>query len=102
MPEYWLNLGTVRRRLGNRDGAKAAYEQMLDLVRDIYRHDSKDPGPLLQQIYVLALLGRMDEARAVLERAQKDHPDDGNVRAFVEGHQLERLQADPTFKDIAL
>jgi tetratricopeptide (TPR) repeat protein len=101
-PDYWLNLGSVRRRLGNRDGAKAAYEQMLDLVRDIYRHDSKDPGLLLQQIYVLALLGRMDEARAVLERAQKDHPDDGNVRAFVEGHQLERLPTDPTFKDSAL
>jgi len=101
-PEYWLNLGSVRRRLGNRDGAKAAYEQMLDVVRDLYRHDKTDPGPLLQQIYVLALLSRMDEARAVLEQAQKEHPDDGNVRAFVEGHQLERFQTDPTFKASAL
>ncbi|MFI5358128.1 MAG: tetratricopeptide repeat protein [Opitutales bacterium] len=101
-PEYWLNLGSVRRRLGNRAGAKDAYEQMLGLARDNYRRNAKDPEPLLQQVYVLALLGRMDEARAALEKAQKDHPDDRSIRAFVESRQLDRLPEDPNFKAIAL
>ena len=100
--EFWLNLGSVRRRLGNLKGAKTAYEGMLDVVRDNYRRDGKDPSPLLQQVYVLALLGRMDDARAVLDKAQKNHPDDRNVRAFVEDHRLEHLADDPGFKEIAL
>jgi tetratricopeptide (TPR) repeat protein len=101
-PEYWLNLGSVRRRLGNLKGAKTAYEGMLDLVRDNYRRDGKDAGPLLQQVYVLALLGRMDDARATLEKAQKNHPDDRNVRVFVDERRLEHLAEDPAFKEIAL
>jgi len=101
-PVYWLNLGTVRRRLDNRAGAKTAYEAMLDLARANYRHDGKDPEPLLQQVYVLALLGRMDDARAALEKAKKNHPDDRNVRAFLERNQLDRLVEEPAFKEIAL
>jgi tetratricopeptide (TPR) repeat protein len=101
-PVYWLNLGMVRRRLGNRAGAKAAYEEMLDLTRANYRHDGKDPEPLLQQVYALALLGRMDDARAALEKAKKNHPDDRNVRAFVERNQLDHLADEPAFKEVAL
>jgi len=101
-PEYLLSLGAARRRLGNRDGAKAAYEQMLDLAKDHYKHDSKDPQPLLQQVYVLALLGRMDDARAAQERAQKNHPNDPNVRAFIGNRELERMPDSPGFKDVAL
>lgn len=101
-PEYWLNLGSVRRRLGNRPGAKAAYESMLDLLKDTYRRNAKDPSPLLQSVYVLALLGRLDDARDALAQARKNHPDDRAVRLFVENKQLERLPDDPTFKEIAL
>ncbi len=100
--EYWLNLGSVRRRLGNRSGAKSAYESALDELERRYKHDGKDSTPLLQGVYVLALLGRMDDAKAMLAKAQKKHPDDRAVRAFVETKQLERLPDDPTFKDISL
>lgn len=101
-PEYWLHLGSVRRHLGNRAGAKTAYNETLDLLRDKYRREKKNPEPLLQQVYVLALLGRMDDARATLEKAKKNHADDRNVRNFVESRQLERLPDDPVFKNIAL
>ena len=100
--EYWLNLGTVRRRLDNRQGAREAYEQMLDLSRDAYQRDAKNSGALAQQLYILALLGRMDDARSTLEKARKNHPDDRAIRAFVEGRQLDRLVDDPTFKELAL
>jgi len=101
-PAYWLSLGSVRRRLGNRSGAKDAYEEMLEVVKDRYKQDSKDPGPLLQQVYALALLGRMDDAKDALAKAQKNHPTDRAVRGFVESKQLDRLPDDPTFKEISL
>ncbi len=101
-PEYWLNLGSVRRRLNNRSGAKDAYEEMLDLLKDRCKKDGKDPAPLLQQVYALALLGRLDDAKDALAKAQKNHPSDPAVRAFVESKQLDRLADDPTFKEISL
>lgn len=101
-PEYWLTLGTVRRRMDNRSGAKSAYERALDTSRDAYDRDPKNSEPLLQQVYVLALLGRMDDARDALAKAQKKHPDDRTVRAFVESRQLEHLADDPSFKELAL
>lgn len=101
-PDYWLNLGAARRRLGNRAGAQMAYEQVLDLAKAAYRRDGKDPQPLLQQAYVLALLGRIDDARAVVEKAQKQHPDSRELRLFIENRELDRLVNDPVFKQIAL
>ena len=102
IPDYWLNLGMMRRRLGNRPGAKAAYEQTLALARDNSRRDAANPMPLLQQVYVLAVLGRVDEARATLAQAQKILPDDRSIRAFVENRDLDRILVTPVFKEIAL
>ncbi len=100
--DYWFNLGTVRRRLDNRSGAKEAYEEGLKAVRESYQHDPQNSPLLLQQVYVLALMGRVDEARSVLAQARKDHPDDRNLRIFVESGALDRMLADPGFKEQAL
>ncbi len=64
--------------------------------------DAKDPKPWLQQIYVLALLGRTEDARAVLAKTQKKFPDDRAVRVFSEGKQIDKMTADPRFKEIGL
>jgi len=72
----------------------AAYEQLGAV--------GADPQPVLQQVYVLALLGRHDEARRVLAKAQKKFPDNRAVRGFTEGGQYEKMVADPRFKEIAL
>jgi tetratricopeptide (TPR) repeat protein len=99
--EYWLALGSVRVKQGNRGAARGAYKSALAAYEKASA-DGKDTQPVLQHIYVLALLGRADEARTALDRAQKKFPADRDVRTFAEGKQLERMLADPRFKEIAL
>jgi Flp pilus assembly protein TadD len=100
--EYWINLGVTRRRLGNKSGAKSAYEGALNAYREARDYNPKQSEPYLQEVYVLALLGRVDDARQALQKAQKNFPDDRAVRAFSDNKQLDRIIADPTFKDIGL
>ena len=99
---YWLSLGSVRKRLGKSGDAKAAYKHALDAFAADAAADKTDAGPWLQQVYVLALLGRQDEARAMIDKTAKQFPNDPVVRGFVEGKQLNRILADPKFKENAL
>lgn len=108
--KYWVDLGSVRVRLGKKEAARTAYEGALkayeaDAAKT--KEETKDrvggeAGPALQQIYVLALLGRVDEARAVLAKAYKQFPENRAVRSFVEQKQIDKMIADPSFKLIAL
>jgi tetratricopeptide (TPR) repeat protein len=100
--EYWLGLGVTRRRLGNVSGAKAAYEKAQSAFHDTYLIDSNRSDALLQELQVLALLGRTDVAIATLEKARKKNPGDVPLRKFEESKQLERLKDDPNFKELAL
>ena len=100
-PDYWVGLGTARRKLDNRAGAKEAFQSALSASRDVSKRDPKNSQSLLQQVYLLALLGKVDDARATLEKARTNHPDDRNVHAFVENKQLDRLLADPGFKELS-
>jgi tetratricopeptide (TPR) repeat protein len=100
-PEYWIGLGAARRRLDNRSGAKAAYEEALKASRAASKRDAKNPQPLLQQVYVLALLGREADARALLDKARTTYPENRNIRTFFENKELDRLLADPGFKELA-
>jgi len=101
---YWTSLGSMRVRTGNRAGAKQAYEAALKAYQADAAADAAktDVEPWLKQVYVLALLGRMDQGRALLEQIAKKFPDSRNVRAFVDGRQFDRMIADPLFKDAAL
>jgi Flp pilus assembly protein TadD len=99
--KYWVDLGALRVRLGNKDAARAAYKSALSAYEGL-AIDGNDPQPLLQQVYVLALLGQADNARAVLAKAQKKFPDNRAVRGFTEGGQFDKMLADPRFKEIAL
>lgn len=101
---YWLSLGSMRVRLGNKAGAKQAYESALKVFQAEAASDAgkKDPDAWLKQMQVLALLGRTEEARAMLEQTAKRFPDNRNVRAFVDGKQFDRMLADPVFKQGAL
>lgn len=101
-PELWQSLGAVRRRLDNKPGAKEAYERMLYAARDQYKEDPKKTEALLNQVYALALLGKTDDARAALAKAQNKHPDNREINAFVESKQLDRILEDPSFKELAL
>ncbi|MSU23462.1 MAG: hypothetical protein EXS32_06515 [Opitutus sp.] len=101
-PEYWLSLGTTRMKLHQRDGAKAAYLRGLAAYADAEGRDPKEAEPRLQQVYVLALLGRGDDARALLAKLAAKFPDNRNIRLFLEDKRLDRMLADPKFREIAL
>lgn len=100
--QYWVNLGVARVRLGNKSGAKSAYEKALAAYRDAAKEEPEASDPVLQEIYVLTLLGRQGDATKRLERALKDRPNDRALRSFAQDKQLERVLADPSFKEISL
>lgn len=100
--DYWVNLGSVRMHLGQRDGAKAAYRHALGAFEDAAALAPKDAEPVLRQISVLALLGRTDDARALAAKLADRYPDSRNARLFVENKLLDRMLADPVFKEVAL
>ncbi len=99
---YWTGLGAMRVRLGNKAGAKVAYERALDAYAADAKKDPKDPDAWLKRVTVLALLGRPADARALLAKAQKEFPAHRDVKAYVEGKALDALLADPEFRKNAL
>jgi tetratricopeptide (TPR) repeat protein len=101
--DYWLELGRCRVKLNNRGPAKDAYKMALAVYEADAKRDVSIRGPsLLRQIYVLALLGRADDARAVLTKARKELPGNVELRSFAEGRQLEQMLESPLFKEVAL
>jgi len=54
---YWISLGSMRVRLGQRPAAKAAYESALHAFEEAYKLEPTVAQPYLQQVYALALLG---------------------------------------------
>ena len=101
--DYWFELGQLRARSGNRPAAKSAYKSALAAYEsEAAANPRAYATAVLRQVYVLALLGRTDDARAVLAKAQKARPDDRDLRAFVENKQLDQLLANPAFKAVAL
>ncbi len=99
---YWISLGSMRVRLGQRATAKQAYESALHAFEAAYKLKPAVAQPYLQQVYALALLGRADDARALLVKIEKKHGDDQAVRAFVQGRQLDSMLASQMFKEVGL
>lgn len=98
----WVSLGAVRMKLGRKDEARDAYKRALEVHVDEAKENKSDPEPWLKQVYVLALLGRKDEGRALLDRAAKQFPESRNVRLFIENKQFDRMMGDPKFKEMGL
>jgi hypothetical protein len=99
---YWITLGSVRKKLGNSSGAKSAYQSALRAFESRAKKSSTDSDPVLKQIYVLALLGRADDGRALSQKMAKQFPTDRSVRIFMEDKQFDQMLADPGFKEMAL
>jgi Flp pilus assembly protein TadD len=98
----WVSLGATRVRLGKKDLAQQAYQGALKAYADEAKQEKSGPEPWLKQVYVLALLGRKDDARTMLAKTAKQFPEHRNVKLFVEGKQLDAMLADPKFKEMAL
>ena len=100
--DLWVSLGATRMRLQDRGGAKAAYESALKAYeRDAARHNTQIE-PWLRQAYVLALLGRTNDSRALLVKAGKFFPNDTRLRTFSEPKEYERMISSPKFREMAL
>lgn len=100
--DYWLSLGAMRMRLADRSGAKKAYGRAVEAFDDAYKSEPPQVEAALQKVYALLLLGKTDEARAQLAAAAKKHPENRTVSNFVRDGQLDRILAQPAFKELAL
>jgi tetratricopeptide (TPR) repeat protein len=101
-PSYWISLGKMRARLGNRGGAKDAYQQAVRWCEAIAQSNPTDVDPWIKEAYALALLGKTEQGRAVLERAAKRFPEDRALRTFLERKQFDAWIGAPDFKEVAL
>lgn len=100
--DYFVALGSARVRLGNRTGAKEAYQRALRAYEDAAAVDEKRVEPWLGQITVLALLGRTDDSRAVVAKAAKRYPNDPRVKDLMDAKAFQAMVSDPGFKENAL
>jgi tetratricopeptide (TPR) repeat protein len=99
---YWVSLGSVFVKQGNRSRARDAYKSALEAFADEAKATPTNPEPWFRQIYALALLGRVDDARAKMKEAAKKFPDNRAVRHYIDSKEIERMLADPKFKEAAL
>lgn len=101
VPEYWVSLGMARRRQDNLDGARKAYKEALGLHADLYKADHQ-PEQLAQQAFVLALLGRTDDALKLLEKGLKDHPDSAVMKKMADPRGLPSTFKRPEFRELTI
>jgi len=99
--DTWMDLGMVRMRLHNSGGARSAYKSALSVYEDDSKREPSNSVAVIRRAYVLVVLGRVDDARSVVARAQSDHPDDRRLRAFVESKGLDKMIADPGLREIS-
>ncbi|HUA39397.1 MAG TPA: tetratricopeptide repeat protein [Candidatus Sulfopaludibacter sp.] len=82
--EAWVGYGMASARLGQTDRARAAYEQALSLHQARHLQDPSDGDQVVQQIFLLTLLGRQAEAETLLKQAHTDYPSDQAITKMVE------------------
>ena len=98
----WMKLAAVRIKLGDKGKARTAYEGALKATRAAYAEKPDMAEARIQEVYILVFLGRADDARAALAKAQKALPDNRELRAFIDSKQLDQLLNDPNLKQLAL
>ena len=94
--EAWV--GHVMACAAMQDGGCAldSYERALQLHAQRYRENPDDANQLQQQVYVLLLLGRDAEARALLTQGLERHPEDRQLALFAS--DLETLLGNADFQ----
>ena len=82
--EAWVGYGMASVRLGQTDRAREAYEHALSLLQTRHGANPSDANQVLQQIFVLSLLGRSGEAEAMLKQAQAGYPNNQQISKLAE------------------
>lgn len=99
---FYHNLGSTRMRMGNRSGAKDAYQSAIDACDRMVAANPKNTDAMLKKVQLLALVGRVNDGRELAKKIEKNFPMDLAVRAFIDGKALDNMIASPTFKEISL
>ena len=81
--------------LGDKSGAKKAYKRELELCEAEAKKDPKDIGAQLSPVRPLVLLNRADDARKLIEKVARAHPENAELKRLSAGKELEALLADP-------
>jgi tetratricopeptide (TPR) repeat protein len=68
--------------LKDADAARASYEKALSIYAAGPVHDARYVNDLSQRIFVLALLGRLQDARELLKESLLEYPNDGRVMSM--------------------
>ncbi len=74
-PELWVTLGEVNTRLGNTEKALSSYEKATQFLAGQLEGKQDDRLTRVDYATVLMRLGRLDEARVVLEEGLKRDPE---------------------------
>jgi Flp pilus assembly protein TadD len=77
--EAWVGYGMASVHLGQTDNARQAYERALALHQARHRQNPSVPDQVVQQIFLLTLLGRPAEAETLLKQARVDYPNDQTI-----------------------
>ncbi len=74
-PEVWQTLGVIEATIGNDVTATAHFQRSADYLSEKLRIDPKDEGSRIDYAQTLMKLGRLDEARIILEQGKLLDPD---------------------------
>jgi len=77
--EAWVAYGMASVRLGQTDLARQAYERALALHQARHRQNPSDANQVVQQIFLLILLGKPAEAETLLKQARAAYPNDQTI-----------------------
>jgi Flp pilus assembly protein TadD len=77
--EAWVGYGMASVRLGQTDLARQAYERALALHQTRHRQNPSDANQVVQQIFLLKLLGKPAEAETLLKQARAVYPNDQTI-----------------------
>ncbi len=95
--EAWVGYGMASVKLGETNRARQAYERALSLYQAHHRQHPAEANPVVQQIFLLELLGQSDKAETLLKFAQTNYPSDQQVSTFA-SHWTELKQSFGTWK----
>jgi len=101
IPDWWSSLGSACKRQSKIGDARSAYKKALAIYEKRYAATA-DVTDLQQQLIMLVLLGREDDARTLLEQSCKKQPDQPVLKRLSEGKIVDQLLRDPNIQQLKL
>ncbi len=100
--DYWVDLGKMRIRLGNKSGVKDAYKGALAACDAQLKQIPDDSRYVERKIRALVLLGRAADAREFLSKAAKDHPKNATIQQLKQMKAVDLFLSNADTKDFII